>query len=122
MWAPEWVPNYSEVQNLVYSADGRHVETVYINGRLVMDDRKVLTVDENEVIAHCASPATSCSFAPASSRPDAGRSTDPKAAKQRPRKRKRIRREPEGAACVCLTELTDTRRCSPRRLRSWRWR
>jgi 5-methylthioadenosine/S-adenosylhomocysteine deaminase len=53
MWAPEWVPNYSEVQNLVYSADGRHVETVYINGRLVMDDRKVLTVDENEVIAHC---------------------------------------------------------------------
>ena len=45
------------VQNLVYSADGRHVETVYINGRLVMDDRKVLTVDENEVIAHCLEPS-----------------------------------------------------------------
>jgi 5-methylthioadenosine/S-adenosylhomocysteine deaminase len=53
MWRPEWVPNYSEVQNLVYSADGRSVETVYINGRLVMDDRKVLTVDEDEIIEKC---------------------------------------------------------------------
>jgi 5-methylthioadenosine/S-adenosylhomocysteine deaminase len=53
MWRPEWIPNYSEVQNLVYSADGRSVETVYANGRLIMDDGKVLTVDENEVIARC---------------------------------------------------------------------
>jgi cytosine/adenosine deaminase-related metal-dependent hydrolase len=53
MWRPEWVPNYSEVQNLVYSADGRSVETVFINGRLVMDDHKVLTVDENEIIGKC---------------------------------------------------------------------
>jgi 5-methylthioadenosine/S-adenosylhomocysteine deaminase len=53
MWSPEWIPNYNEVQNLVYSADGRSVETVYVNGRLIMDDRKVLTVDENEVIARC---------------------------------------------------------------------
>jgi len=53
MWRPEWVPNYSEIQNLVYSADGASVETVYINGRLVMDGRKVLTVDENEIIEKC---------------------------------------------------------------------
>jgi 5-methylthioadenosine/S-adenosylhomocysteine deaminase len=53
MWRPEWIPNYSEVQNLVYSADGRSVETVYVNGRLIMDDGKVLTVDENEVIERC---------------------------------------------------------------------
>jgi 5-methylthioadenosine/S-adenosylhomocysteine deaminase len=53
MWSPEWIPNYSEVQNLVYSADGRSVETVYVNGRLIMENRKVLTVDENEVIARC---------------------------------------------------------------------
>jgi 5-methylthioadenosine/S-adenosylhomocysteine deaminase len=53
MWRPEWIPNYSEVQNLVYSADGRSVETVYVNGRLIMDAGKVLTVDENEVIARC---------------------------------------------------------------------
>jgi 5-methylthioadenosine/S-adenosylhomocysteine deaminase len=53
MWSPEWIPNYSEVQNLVYSADGRSVETVYVNGRLIMENRKVFTVDENEVIARC---------------------------------------------------------------------
>jgi 5-methylthioadenosine/S-adenosylhomocysteine deaminase len=53
MWSPEWVPNYSEVQNLVYSADGRSVETVYVNGHLVMDDRKVLTINEDEVIGRC---------------------------------------------------------------------
>jgi 5-methylthioadenosine/S-adenosylhomocysteine deaminase len=53
MWSPEWIPNYSEVQNLVYSADGRSVETVYVNGRLIMENRKVLTVDENEVIERC---------------------------------------------------------------------
>lgn len=51
MWRPEWIPNYSEVQNLVYSADGRSVETVFVNGRLIMDHGKVLTVDEDEVIA-----------------------------------------------------------------------
>jgi 5-methylthioadenosine/S-adenosylhomocysteine deaminase len=53
MWSPEWIPNYSEVQNLVYSADGRSVETVYIHGRLVMENRKVLTVNEDEIIGHC---------------------------------------------------------------------
>jgi 5-methylthioadenosine/S-adenosylhomocysteine deaminase len=53
MRSPEWIPNYSEVQNLVYSADGRSVETIYINGRLIMEDRKVLTVDEDEVIGRC---------------------------------------------------------------------
>ena len=53
MWRPEWIPNYSEVQNLVYSADGRSVETVYVNGRLLMDGGKVLTVDEDEIIGHC---------------------------------------------------------------------
>jgi 5-methylthioadenosine/S-adenosylhomocysteine deaminase len=53
MWRPEWIPNYSEVQNLVYSADGRSVETVFVNGRLIMDNGKVLTVDEDEVIAKC---------------------------------------------------------------------
>lgn len=53
MWRPEWIPNYSEVQNLVYSADGRSVETVYIDGRLIMDNGKVLTVNEDEIIAKC---------------------------------------------------------------------
>jgi 5-methylthioadenosine/S-adenosylhomocysteine deaminase len=53
MHRPEWYPNYSEVQNLVYSAAGDCVETVFIDGKLVMENRKVLTVDENEVLERC---------------------------------------------------------------------
>jgi cytosine/adenosine deaminase-related metal-dependent hydrolase len=51
---PAWYPNYSEVQNLVYSASGDAVETVYINGRLIMDNRKILTVDEEQIMDRCA--------------------------------------------------------------------
>ncbi len=54
MRRPEWFPNYSEVQNLVYSASGDAVETVYVNGRLIMENRKVLTVDEDEIMDRCA--------------------------------------------------------------------
>jgi cytosine/adenosine deaminase-related metal-dependent hydrolase len=54
MHRPEWYPNFSEVQNLVYSASGDAVETVYIDGKLVMDNRKVLTVDEDEILERCA--------------------------------------------------------------------
>jgi 5-methylthioadenosine/S-adenosylhomocysteine deaminase len=53
MHRPEWYPNYSEVQNLVYSASGDCVETVFIDGKLVMQDRKVLTVNEDEILDRC---------------------------------------------------------------------
>ena len=46
----EWRPLYNEVQSLVYSASGHMVETVIINGKIVMYDRKVLTVDENDIM------------------------------------------------------------------------
>ena len=51
---PAWYPNFSEVQNLVYSASGDAVETVYVNGRLVMENRKILTVDEEKILDRCA--------------------------------------------------------------------
>lgn len=54
MRRPEWYPNYSEVQNLVYSAAGDSVETVYIDGRLIMENRRILTVDEDAIMDHCA--------------------------------------------------------------------
>jgi 5-methylthioadenosine/S-adenosylhomocysteine deaminase len=54
MRRPEWYPNYSEVQNLVYSASGDCVETVFVDGRLIMDNRKVLTVDEDAIMDRCA--------------------------------------------------------------------
>jgi 5-methylthioadenosine/S-adenosylhomocysteine deaminase len=53
MHRPEWYPNFSEVQNLVYSASGDCVETVFIDGKLVMENRKVLTVDEDEILDRC---------------------------------------------------------------------
>ena len=39
------------MQNRVYSAAG---ETVYVNGRLIMENRKVLTVDEETIPDRCA--------------------------------------------------------------------
>lgn len=39
------------IPNLVYSARGHEVETVMINGRIVVEDHKLLTDDEEAVIA-----------------------------------------------------------------------
>jgi cytosine/adenosine deaminase-related metal-dependent hydrolase len=44
-----WHPNLDPVRSLVYAADGDDVETVIIDGRIVMRDRVVLTVDEEKV-------------------------------------------------------------------------
>jgi 5-methylthioadenosine/S-adenosylhomocysteine deaminase len=42
------------VQNLVYSASGDAVETVYVDGKLIMENRKLLTVNEDEIMDRCA--------------------------------------------------------------------
>ncbi len=49
---PNWIPNheFSLIPNLVYSGEGRDVDTVIIDGRIVMQDRKVVTVDEEEIL------------------------------------------------------------------------
>lgn len=44
-----WHPNLDPVRSLVYVADGDDVETVIIDGRIVMQDRVILTVDEDKV-------------------------------------------------------------------------
>jgi Cytosine deaminase and related metal-dependent hydrolases len=45
-------PLRNAVPNLVYSAKGSEVVTSIIDGKVVMEDRKVLTVDEKEVVAN----------------------------------------------------------------------
>jgi 5-methylthioadenosine/S-adenosylhomocysteine deaminase len=47
-----WVPTYdfSLIPNLVYSADGADVETVIIDGKIVMEDRVIKTFKEEEVV------------------------------------------------------------------------
>jgi 5-methylthioadenosine/S-adenosylhomocysteine deaminase len=49
--APNAVPMYDVYAQLAYALKGSDVETVIIGGRLVMRDKKLLTVDEPAVIA-----------------------------------------------------------------------
>jgi cytosine/adenosine deaminase-related metal-dependent hydrolase len=43
---PHLIPNIMVVHRLVYEAVGNDVETVIVDGKIVMDDRKVLSIDE----------------------------------------------------------------------------
>jgi 5-methylthioadenosine/S-adenosylhomocysteine deaminase len=47
---PHLTPLYNEYSHLVYAASGADVDTVIINGKLVMENRQLLTIDENEVM------------------------------------------------------------------------
>jgi 5-methylthioadenosine/S-adenosylhomocysteine deaminase len=47
---PHLTPMYSEYSHLVYAVNGSDVDTVLINGRLVMENRKLLTIDVNEAM------------------------------------------------------------------------
>jgi 5-methylthioadenosine/S-adenosylhomocysteine deaminase len=47
---PHLTPLYSEYSHLVYAASGADVDTVIINGKIVMENRKLLTIDEEEVM------------------------------------------------------------------------
>ncbi len=43
---PEWRALFNPVNNLVYSADGRSIHTVIVDGRIVIEDYKQTFVDE----------------------------------------------------------------------------
>ncbi len=47
---PHLTPIYNEYSHLVYAVRGDDVKTVIINGRTVMKDRKLLTIDEDEAM------------------------------------------------------------------------
>jgi 5-methylthioadenosine/S-adenosylhomocysteine deaminase len=47
---PHLVPNWMIVHRLIYEAVGHDVETVIVDGRIVMEDRRVLTIDEGAVL------------------------------------------------------------------------
>jgi len=47
---PHLTPLYNEYSHLVYAVNGADVDTVLINGRVVMRDRKLLTIDEGEAM------------------------------------------------------------------------
>lgn len=47
---PHLVPVRNPVSNLVYAANGSDVDTVIIDGKIVMQGRKVKTIDETEIV------------------------------------------------------------------------
>lgn len=53
MTGPDWIPRYNPIQNLIYSASGNSVETVIIDGKIVMELREIKTVDEERVLRKC---------------------------------------------------------------------
>jgi cytosine/adenosine deaminase-related metal-dependent hydrolase len=46
---PEWTPLLNVANQLVYSADGRSVHTVFVDGRKVVDAYRVTTIDEEQL-------------------------------------------------------------------------
>ena len=49
---PHLQPMYNPVSHLVYSATGADVRDVIIDGKLVMENRNLLTLDEEEILEH----------------------------------------------------------------------
>ena len=50
MKRPDWVPLYNELQNFVYSAQGSSCESVMVDGKFVMENREVKSIDEMEIV------------------------------------------------------------------------
>ena len=50
---PEWVPTYNYVYSLVYTASGDSVDTTIVDGRILMENRQLTTLDLAEVHARC---------------------------------------------------------------------
>jgi len=48
---PEWVPThrFNVIRNLIYSASGDSVDTVIIDGKVIVESGKCVTVDEDEI-------------------------------------------------------------------------
>lgn len=51
--SPQFYPASNLISGLVYSASGREVETVIVDGKVVMDKRRFLTIDEDRVYEEC---------------------------------------------------------------------
>jgi 5-methylthioadenosine/S-adenosylhomocysteine deaminase len=49
-WRPHLVPMNMPLYRVAYFANGNDVSTVLVNGRVLMRDRRVLTVNENDVL------------------------------------------------------------------------
>ena len=46
---PEWQPIHNPIANLVYSSHGGSADTVFVDGKCLMRDKKVLTLNERDL-------------------------------------------------------------------------
>lgn len=53
LYEPQFFPTNNILSSLVYSAKGSEVETVFINGRMVMDEGHILTINVSRVYNEC---------------------------------------------------------------------
>jgi 5-methylthioadenosine/S-adenosylhomocysteine deaminase len=58
MSAARQTPMYNPISHLVYATRGDDVRTTIVNGRVLMRDRKVLTLNEGSVLAEAREWAT----------------------------------------------------------------
>ncbi|MDN5361900.1 MAG: 5-methylthioadenosine/S-adenosylhomocysteine deaminase [Moorella sp. (in: firmicutes)] len=56
-YSPTTTPVHDPLATLVYSCDQENIATVVINGRVVMQDRQVITIDEEKVLRKAAAIA-----------------------------------------------------------------
>jgi cytosine/adenosine deaminase-related metal-dependent hydrolase len=56
---PEWTPLLNVVNQLIWSADGRGVHSVWVDGRRLVENYRATTIDEDEILAEveAAAPA-----------------------------------------------------------------
>ncbi len=54
---PEWTPLHDVANQLVWSADGRSVHTVLVEGRVVVENGRVVAVDEERLYAEAQAAA-----------------------------------------------------------------
>ncbi len=54
----ETTPTFDVLENLVYAASGHNVQTVIIDGRVVMENQQLTTLNENDLISRAQTRAT----------------------------------------------------------------
>ena len=62
MHGAAWCPNYQPISLLVYSANSSYVDTVMVAGKILMEHRELLTLDEERILyeaSRCAKRLTS---------------------------------------------------------------
>lgn len=47
---PDMTPKYSIISNLVYATNGSAVDTVLVDGKIVMDNRRIVKMEEEKII------------------------------------------------------------------------